>query len=131
MIKAGIFGALLLLCFAGSIHADRVLLQQAKQSLLWKDSPLFHAAEAAKAGFECAYGEEDCEWVYSDRTGRNGQCVTPAAPPIPGVNARPTMAEYCGYYQTMPQWGWDGVYKNRTLLTNTIPNGPMYGCIIG
>jgi hypothetical protein len=125
------FLALVLVCLAQNVSANRTLLQQVRESKLWKDSPLFHAAEAAKAGFECAYGDEGCNWVYSDKTGYNGQCVTPQPPPIPGVNANPTIAEYCGYYQTQAQWGWDAVYKNNTLISPTIPNGPMYGCIIG
>ncbi len=129
-----LFAALMLAIAIGGARADRVLLQQVKEATqgtpLWKGSPLFNAAEVAKAGFECGYAGEECTWVYSDQTGPGGTCEPPKIPPTP-LNAAPTIAEFCGYHQTIPPYYWDGVYQNNTLLTSTIPNGPMYGCIIG
>lgn len=121
---------------AAALGARRVLAQAPAirethhSGKLWTGSPLFAALEIAKAGFECGYEGRDCNWVYSDRTGPNGECVDPKIPPIPG-NLNPTIAEFCAFQQTTPVAYWDGVYRNRTLLTETIPNGPMFGCIIG
>mmetsp|Transcript_1580 Transcript_1580/g.3486 ORF Transcript_1580/g.3486 Transcript_1580/m.3486 type:complete len:313 (+) Transcript_1580:234-1172(+) len=103
--------------------------QSGSKGKLWTGSPLHGALEYSKAGFECG-DKKSCNWVYSDQTGPDGTCAVPKLPPIP-YNENPTIAEFCGYYQTIPPWHWDFMYRNRTLLSSTVPNGAMYGCIVG
>ena len=126
---------IVILAFAGSARANRVLTQQVQEAVsapgsLWWGSPLYGASHTAKAGFTCGYEGRDCNFVYSDQTGPNGECVAPVIPAYPG-NPTPTREEFCAYHMSIPVDYWNGVYHNTSLLSETIPNGPMFGCIIG
>ena len=108
----GAIGLIALLC--GTASANRVLTQQIKEAqsgLLWKGSPLYAASEAAKGGFECGYSGRECNFVYSDKRGPDGECVPPVIPGYPG-NPAPTIEQFCGYHQSIPPNYWDGVYRN-------------------
>ncbi|QDZ19714.1 hypothetical protein HOP50_03g22310 [Chloropicon primus] len=134
MIASKKFAAVLaVVALANAVEAARTLTQEIRETktgLLWKGSPLFAASDAAKAGFTCGYEGRECNFQYSDQTGPDGTCVPAAAPYIP-TNPNPTMMEFCGYHQANPPYHWDGVWHNTTLLSESIPSGAFYGCIVG